>query len=190
MFSSILLPFYLQDYRSYAPGMAGFIMMAYPVAMLIFSPIAGTIADRVDKELITFVGITGIVVSQVGYLMITADSTASWVVGVLLIQGAAMGIFQSPNNALIMETVDRKYLGIAGSVNSLARNMAFVLGTSVATIMLFVSMSSQMGYKVTTYLHAYPEVFLKGMHTAFVLSLTLTSITWFLAVFRLIGRKR
>ena len=28
MFSSILLPFYLQDFRNYGPGLAGMIMMA------------------------------------------------------------------------------------------------------------------------------------------------------------------
>lgn len=190
MFSSILLPFYLQDYRDYVPGAAGFIMMAYPIAMLIVSPIAGALADKIDKEIITFVGITGIVLSQIGYLLIRADSPQWWVIVVLLLQGASMGAFQSPNNALIMETVERKYLGIAGSVNSLIRNMAFVLGTSVATIILFVSMSHQLGYTVRTYLPAYPQVFLQGMHTAFFISLLLTSITWFLAGFRLLGRHR
>ena len=132
MFASILLPFYLQDYRDYSPGTAGFIMMAYPVAMLLVSPIAGALADKIDKEVITFVGISGVVLSQIGYLLIRADSPQWWIIVVLLLQGASMGAFQSPNNALIMETVERKYLGIAGSVNSLIRNMAFVLGTSIA----------------------------------------------------------
>lgn len=53
MFSSILLPFYLQDFRNYAPGVAGMIMMAYPVAMLIASPLAGSAADKMDKEIVT-----------------------------------------------------------------------------------------------------------------------------------------
>lgn len=64
--------------------------------------------------------------SQLGYLLINPHSEPWVIVVILLIQGMSMGIFQSPNNALIMETVERKYLGIAGSVNSLARNMAFV----------------------------------------------------------------
>ncbi|MDT2574313.1 MFS transporter [Lactococcus petauri] len=190
MFASILLPFYLQDYRDYAPGAAGFIMMAYPAAMLIVSPIAGALADKIDKEVITFVGISGIVLSQIGYLLIRADSPQWWVIAILLLQGASMGAFQSPNNALIMETVERKYLGIAGSVNSLIRNMAFVLGTSVATIILFLSMSSQLGYTVRTYLPEHPDTFLQGMHMAFVCSLVLTSISWILAGARLLGRKK
>lgn len=190
MFSSILLPFYLQDYRAYGPGIAGIIMMAYPVAMLIFSPIAGSIADKMDKEIVTFVGISGIVLSQLGYLMINPKSTPWLVVGVLFVQGMSMGIFQSPNNALIMGTVERKYLGIAGSVNSLARNVAFVLGTTLATLILFTAMSNQLGYKVVTYLADKPDVFLNGFHVAFYFSTFLVLITWFLGLFRLTSRKK
>lgn len=190
MFSSILLPFYLQDYRGYAPGIAGLFMMCYPIAMLIFSPIAGSIADKINKEIVTFVGITGIVLSQLLYLFIAPSTPAWFIAGILFIQGMSMGIFQSPNNALIMETVDRKYLGIAGSVNSLARNVAFVLGTSLATLILFNAMSSIMGHKITSYISSRPEVFLQGMHTAFLFSLIFTAITWMLSIYRLIqGRK-
>ena len=103
MFSSILLPFYLQDFRIMGPGLAGMIMMAYPVAMLIASPLAGSAADKMDKEIVTFVGISGIVLSQLGYLLINPHSAPWLVVVILLIQGMSMGIFQSPNNALIME---------------------------------------------------------------------------------------
>jgi MFS family permease len=190
MFSSILLPFYLQDFKSYGPGAAGLIMMAYPVAMLIFSPIGGSWADKADKEIVTFVGITGIVFSQVGYLLINPHSQVWLVAVILLVQGAAMGIFQSPNNAMVMGTVERKYLGIAGSVNSLARNLAFVLGTSLATLILFSAMSSQMGHKVTTYLPDQPNVFLDGFHVAFYFSTFLVLMTWVMGLMRLIGRKK
>lgn len=190
MFGSILLPFYLQDFRAYAPGVAGLIMMAYPAAMLISSPLAGAAADKMDKEIVTFVGISGIVLSQIGYLLITPQSKPWLVLVILVIQGSSMGIFQSPNNALIMETVDRKYLGIAGSVNSLARNMAFVLGTSLATLILFTAMSNQLGHKVTTYLVSEPGAFLHGFHVAFYFSTFLVLVTWILGLLRLLGRKK
>jgi MFS family permease len=190
MFSSILLPFYLQDYRSYAPGLAGMIMMAYPVGMLIFAPISGWLSDQIDKELVTFIGICIIVVAQIGYLLINKNSSPYLVLGTLFVQGIAMGTFQSPNNALIMETVERKYLGISGSVNSLTRNVAFVLGTSLATISLFTSMSSQLGRKITTYLKNEPAVFLKGLHFAFTIALILVLISWCLGLFRLLSKKK
>lgn len=54
-FASILMPFFLQEYKGYSAGFAGLVMTAYPIAMLISSPIAGVLADKYDKELITFV---------------------------------------------------------------------------------------------------------------------------------------
>lgn len=190
MFASILLPFYLEDYHAYGPGFSGIIMMAYPLAMLIFSPLAGNLADRMDKEIITFVGISGIVLSQFAYLFVFPSTSIWYVAAILFLQGASMGIFQSPNNALIMETVDRKYLGIAGSVNSLARNMAFVLGTSLATLSLFAAMSTQLGHPITSYLKDQPNSFLDGMRVAFILSLLLVLVTWVMALLRLVGRKK
>ncbi len=101
-----------------------------------------------------------------------------------------MGIFQSPNNALIMETVDRKYLGIAGSVNSLARNMAFVLGTSLATLILFTAMSNQLGYKVTLICTINQMSFYTVSTWPSIFSTFLVLVTWVLGLFRLLGRKK
>ncbi|MFV0555934.1 MAG: MFS transporter [Lactovum sp.] len=190
IFSSILLPFYLQDFKALEPGLAGLIMMTSPIAMLIFAPLSGWISDRTDKELVTFIGLTFIIFSQIGYLLINENSGSLHVVITLFIQGMGLGIFQSPNNALVMETVDRKYLGIAGSINALVRNVAFVLGASLATIFLFVSMSNQLGYKVTSYLKNEPLSFLNAFHFVFIIGLTVVSITWLLGLFRLISAKK
>lgn len=190
MFSSILLPFYLEDYHGYEPGLSGIFMMCYPLAMLISSPIAGALGDKIDKEIVTFIGITGIVLSQVGYLMINYQTPSWWVAMVLLLQGCSVGIFQSPNNALIMSTVDKKHLGIAGSINSLVRNIAFILGTSLSTILLFLYMSMNLKEKVNSYLPNHPGAFLQGMHFAFIFAFSFTLLTWILALLRLIGKIR
>ena len=52
--------------------------------MLIASPLAGSAADKMDKEIVTFVGISGIVLSQLGYLLINPHS-APWLVVVILL---------------------------------------------------------------------------------------------------------
>ncbi|MFC4651371.1 MFS transporter [Lactococcus nasutitermitis] len=190
MFVSILMPFYLQDFRVISPGLAGIIMMAYPAAMLITSPIAGVLSDKYDKELITFVGISGIIVAMICYLFIGDGTSILFVIIALAVHGGAAGVFQSPNNALVMSTVERKYLGIAGSVNSLGRNIAFALGTSLATISLFLAMSTIAGQHITTYVANRPQLFLDGLHIAFFVSLVLVIVTWILGLVRLIGNKK
>ncbi|GBG96113.1 DHA2 family efflux MFS transporter permease subunit [Lactococcus termiticola] len=190
MFVNILMPFFLQDYHGLSAGVAGLMMTAYPVAMLISSPISGVLSDKYDKELITFIGISGIIIAQLGYLSISGNTPYGFVIAALALHGLSVGFFQSPNNALVMSTVDKKYLGIAGSVNSLARNIAFVLGTSLATISLFFAMSSLAGRHITTYIASQPKLFLDGMHISLFVSLVLVIITWILSLMRMLGNRK
>jgi hypothetical protein len=89
-----------------------------------------------------------------------------------------------------MSTVETKYLGIAGSVNALGRNLGFVLGTTLATTVLFVAMSNQIGHRVSGYVKSQPEVFLHGMHIAFYVALALIVFAWSLSGYRLLTRKK
>ncbi|HCN74700.1 MFS transporter [Pseudolactococcus plantarum] len=189
-FVNILMPFYLQDYRGSAAGFAGMVMMAYPVGMFIFSPIAGVLSDKFDKEIITFIAITGVLVVQLGYLIFGQTTAIAFVMLVLFLHGGSVGFFQSPNNALVMSTVESRYLGIAGSVNALARNLGFVLGTTLSTTVLFVAMSSLVGHRVSGYITSRPDIFLTGMHHAFYVGLALVIFAWCLSGYRLVTRKK
>ncbi|GFH42764.1 MFS transporter [Lactococcus hodotermopsidis] len=189
-FVNILMPFYLQNFRACAAGFAGIVMMAYPVGMFIFSPISGVLSDKFDKEIITFLGISGVLVVQFGYLIIGGTTALILVMVFLFAHGASVGFFQSPNNALVMSTVENRFLGIAGSVNALGRNLGFVLGTTFATTVLFVSMSSQMGHRVSGYVKSRPEVFLNGMHVAFYVAFALVIVAWLMSGYRLLTRKK
>lgn len=189
-FVNILMPFYLQDYRWSAAGFAGMVMMAYPVGMFIFSPIADVLSDKFDKEIITFIAITGVLVVQLGYFIFGSTTIIAFIMMVLFLHGGSVGFFQSPNNALVMSTVETRYLGIAGFVNALARNLGFVLGTTLSTTVLFVAMSNQLGHRVSGYVASRPEIFLTGMHQAFYVALALAIFAWCLTGYRLVTRKR
>jgi EmrB/QacA subfamily drug resistance transporter len=189
-FPAILIPFYLQDFRGLQAGVAGLIMMAYPLAMLITAPISGYFSDFLDKEWITFIGISVIVLSVVGYFLLGAKTSIIFVVICQALYGAGAGIFQSPNNTMIMSLVEKKYLGVAGSVNALVRNIAFVTGTSLSTIILFIAMSQILGIRVTGYVATSPAAFISGLHRAFIGALILVGITWLRGLVRLLGKTR
>ena len=61
------------------------------------------------------------------------------------------GLFQSPNNSLIMSTVPKDKLGIAGSINALVRNIGMICGIVLSTTLLYNRMSYKIGYHVTNY---------------------------------------
>ena len=47
------------------------------------------------------------------------------------IMGMGNALFQSPNNTIVMSSVEKENLGVAGSMNSFARNLGMVIGIAL-----------------------------------------------------------
>lgn len=187
--NNIMLPFYLQDVLGYAPQHAGLIMMAYPVILMVVAPVSGHMSDKMGSEVLTLVGLLMI---SAGLAMMASLGGVAKPLSILLyiaVMSVGMGLFQSPNNSLIMSTVPKTKLGIAGSISALVRNMGMVSGIALATTLLYSMMSLQVGYPVTDYLPGRSDAFLYGMRavylTAAAISLTGAALTFI----RLIGRR-
>jgi EmrB/QacA subfamily drug resistance transporter len=189
-FASIIMPFYLQNFLGWSPGRAGLMMMAFPITMMIMGPIGGYFGDHYNKELITAFGILLVVVSQLGYTLFTHESSIALIAGVTIVNSVGTGLFQSSNNALVMGSVDKKFLGVAGSVNALARNLGMITGITIATVTLWGEISKKVGYHVTTYVASAPDAFIYAMHIAFYVSFVLGLITFILTMYRLISKKK
>ena len=79
----------------------------------------------------------------------------------------ASSLFQSPNNALVMGSVETEDLGFAGSLVSLVRYMGMSAGVTGGTVLLYGQMSSLAGHAVTGYVEGSPELFLAGFSFTF-----------------------
>jgi MFS family permease len=99
------------------------------------------------------------------------------------------GLFQSPNNSLIMSTVPKHKLGIAGSVNALVRNLGMVLGVSLSTTLLYNRMSYKIGYRVVNYVENRDDVFVYGMKYVYIAAASICFIGAILTAYRLYGSK-
>lgn len=141
--------------------------MIFPIVQVIVAPVAGSIADRIGPYRITMVGLLIIVVSQIGYAFFNLQTSFMFVALMIGLVGFGNGLFQAPNNTVVMSSVPTRDLGIAGGMNALARNLGMVVGISTATTVLFSSMSHTAGKKVTTYLTGQPDIFISGMHVSF-----------------------
>lgn len=187
---NILAPFYTQDILGLSPLHAGYILMLFPIAMAIIAPISGALSDKIGGQIITFVGLILMIVAQIGLTFLHEGSTILTLSCLIVLLGISTGLFQSPNNSLVMSTVDRKQLGIAGSINSLVRNLGMVVGISVATSTLFSVMSIQAGYRVTALIPDRPDIFLAGMHVVFIGSSILCFIGAILTGVRLYSSRK
>lgn len=189
-FFNVISPFYLENARGLAANYAGYVLMAFPIVQVIVAPISGAISDKIGPELLTFVGLVLISASQIGYLM-TSLATPLWLfVFFVGLVGFGNGIFQAPNNTIVMNSVDVKDLGVAGGINALARNFGMIIGISLATTVLFSAMSHTAGHTVTSYVPAHPEIFISGMHVSFMVSLGICLVATIITGVRLVTSRK
>lgn len=183
--SNIIQPFYLQDVLKLSPSVTGMFMMIYPLILSIVAPTSGYLSDKIGSEFLTFLGL---VFTSVGLLLTATLNEHSSLIsfGIFVaIMSVGNGLFQSPNNSLIMSTVPRNKLGIAGSVNALIRNLGLVFGITLATTLLYDRMSYKIGYHVVNYVPGRDDVFVYGMRVVYITAAVICMSGALLTAFRL-----
>ena len=188
-FFTAIAPFYLENALRMPTNLAGLVLMISPIFQVIVAPIAGAISDRIGAEVLTFIGLIFVLISQIGYMMTGLKTPLLLFAVFIALFGLGNGIFQAPNNSVIMSSVPVKSLGVAGGISALARNLGMVIGISGATTVLFSTMSHIHGSRVTTFLAHDPQLFISGMHVVFGVALALCLIAIGLTGWRLITRK-
>ncbi|MBB6625295.1 MFS transporter [Clostridium gasigenes] len=190
MFCSIIIqPFYLQDVLKYSPAFTGLILMISPLILSVVAPISGHLSDKIGSEILTFIGL---VLTSLGLLLMSTLNEQTSLISMIIFIGVMSlgnGLFQSPNNSLIMSTVPRDKLGIAGSINGLVRNLGMVCGIALSTTLLYNRMSYKIGYSVTNYIAGRNDAFIYGMRIVYITASVICIIGAVLTFLRLHASK-
>jgi EmrB/QacA subfamily drug resistance transporter len=181
---NIVQPFYLQDVLGLSPAMAGLVLLASPLMSGVIAPLSGYLADHVGGESLTVLGLLVELAALVGMSFLGANSSPFLAATFLGLFGLGQGVFSSPNTKLIMTHAPQSKLGIAGSINALARNMGMVSGIAFAVSILYGVMSVRLGRKVSGFVPGASEAFVFGMRAAFLAAAGIIAIAIGLTVVR------
>ena len=187
--SNIIQPFYFQDVMKFSPAFTGMILMIYPLVLAVVAPFSGQLSDKVGSEILTFIGL---VVTSIGLLlmsMLNENSSLISIIFFIVVMSTGNGLFQSPNNSLVMSTVPKDKLGIAGSVNALVRNIGMVCGIALSTTILYNRISYLIGYHVTDYVVGRNDAFIYGMRTVYITAAAICMFGGILTLLRLVRSK-
>lgn len=189
--SNIVLPFYLQDVLGMTPGKAGAYLTIYPLILALTAPLSGWLSDRVGAERITALGLA--LTSAGLYLLSGLNGSPSRVElgGFISVMSLGNGLFQSPNNSLVMSMLPPEKLGTGGSMNALVRNVGMAAGTALSTAILYGGMSARLGRRVSGFEPGGEEAFLFGMRAVYITAATICLTGAVLTTVRLLSlRKR
>jgi EmrB/QacA subfamily drug resistance transporter len=138
--SNLLMPFFLQLAMGLDPLRTGILVAPTSVAMALLAPLTGWMSEKFRPERLCALGLAVNGVALVLLSCLQPGSSAMEIVFGLALMGVGMGIFQTPNNNLLMSSVPRRRLGVGSSVLSIVRSLGYSLGATLATAIVSYSL--------------------------------------------------
>jgi EmrB/QacA subfamily drug resistance transporter len=135
---TFMLSLYLQYIKGFSAQTAGAILIAQPVMMAVFSPVAGKISDRIEPRIIASLGMAVTFSGLIILRSLTSGTGTVYIIGVLLLMGFGFALFSSPNMNAIMSSVDRRFLGVASGSAGTMRVLGQLSSMGMATLVLAV----------------------------------------------------
>jgi len=160
---SFFLSLYLQYIKGSTPQDAGLILVAQPVVMVVFSPLAGRLSDRIEPGKIASVGMAITAVGLFLFAFLDEKTTLEFIIFSLILVGFGFALFSSPNTNAVMSSVEKRFYGIASATLGTMRLVGQMLSMGIAMIILAVFIGR---VEITP---EYYMSFLKSMNTAFII---------------------
>ena len=161
--TGFFMSLYLQYIHALDARSAGLIMITQPVAMALLSPVAGKLSDKRDPGVIASIGMGLTATGLILLCFITAETSHTLIISLLIIMGIGFGLFSSPNSNAIMSAVDKRHLGVASGVVGTMRMVGQMTSMGIAMMILSIYIGKQSITPAT-----YPGL-IAGMRTGFII---------------------
>lgn len=135
---AFLLSLYLLYVKGLSPTMAGLVLIAQPIIMAVFSPLAGRLSDRVEPRIVASIGMA--ITAGGLFLLVFVDDLKNvvYIIDCLLVLGFGLALFSSPNTNAVMGCVERRSYGVASATLATMRLTGQMLSMTIATLILAI----------------------------------------------------
>ena len=177
-----VMPFYLLVARGLPPATAGLVMLAHPAMVVVVSPLAGRLSDRIGPGFPRTLGLGVVAVAIFLFSGLDPSTPVLIVMGMLVLSGVGDTFFQTTNQIVIMGAAPRDRVGTVSAMIPTLRYIGIITGVAVCEA-IFTSGLGQSGLD-----GADAETVTAAARTAFFVSCGVTSLAMLAALFRTGGR--
>jgi len=134
----LLLSLYFQLVLDMSPLAAGIAIIPFDIAFLIVGPLSGRLSDKFGHLPFTTSGLA--ITSFALYLFstVTMVTPISEVIAHMILVGAGMGLFVSPNISSVMSSVPEKRRGIASAFRATFFQVGYVISLNAAVLIMTI----------------------------------------------------
>ena len=175
---TFLLSLYLQYIKGMSPQVAGTILVAQPVVMAVFSPVAGRLSDRIEPRKIASMGMTLTAAGLFCFVFLGWHTPKIFILCILVMLGFGFALFSSPNMNAIMGAVEKRFLGLASGTVATMRLLGQMTSMAIAMVVFAVTIGRE---QITPSNY---DLFLKSVRVCFLILASLCTIGIFFSLFR------
>ena len=193
----LLMPFFLQLGMRLDPLQAGFLVVPTPFAMALLAPLTGWMSERFIPERLCSLGLIINAVAFFFLSFLSMETTSFTVILWLSVLGFGMGLFQTPNNNLLMSSLPRQRLGVGSSFLSIVRSLGNSVGAALAATIVSAQLVAVTGRTSLQNLGGdlgtedgapVLAAFLQGFHYTYLMAAVLCLVGAALSAIRVSGR--
>ena len=138
MLAMVALPFYLQQACGYNDVETGLLLTAWPAVIMVVAPAAGLLVERIHAGLLGGTGLTMMAAGLFLLAFLPEHPTDFDIIWRLVLCGAGFGLFQSPNNSILIASAPPERSGSASGMLATARLAGQTTGAALMALLFHV----------------------------------------------------
>jgi len=150
MLAMVSLPFHLQESMGRNAVKTGLLLTPWPLATMVFAPLAGILASKINAGILGGIGLSIFAVGLFLLGELPAHPSDLDIIWRMAICGSGFGLFQTPNNSLIIGSAPPNRGG--GASGMLGTNRLLGQTTGAALVALLFNIYPDNGTQVSLYL--------------------------------------
>ena len=135
MLAMVALPFFLQHTCGYNDVQTGLLLTAWPAIIMIVAPVAGILVEHVHAGLLGGLGLSAMAAGLFLLAWLPEHPSDSDIIWRLLLCGAGFGLFQSPNNSILIASAPPLRSGSASGMLATARLVGQTTGAALMALL-------------------------------------------------------
>jgi MFS family permease len=131
-----LLPLFLQELRGLSALESGLTTSPQALGMLLMVPVTGRLYPRVGPRRTLTLGLLGITVTSMLFLLVDLGTSLWWIRGIMLLRGVSTSLAIVASQAAAFASIRSKEIGRASALFNTNRQVAASIGVAVLATVL------------------------------------------------------
>lgn len=149
----VAMPFFFEDVLNRSLTESGLLMTPWPLVVALVAPISGRLADRYEPTRLAAAGLLAFAAGLALMALLPPDPSTLDVVWRMALAGFGFGLFQTPNNKVLVSSAPKERSGGASGIQATGRLLGQTLGAATVGL-VFTAIGKADGSVVVLWLGA------------------------------------